>query len=247
MAGASFLRYGAGVIRAAFFLLLLLPGAALAQVAVNHGALDQLTPSAPAPATAATPPPAADKRPAARHAAPAWAPRIPPAASAPARAVKPRPRPVSVAPAPPPAAVLPPVAEAPKPASVPPPPPVPIVADAVGEFMPLQGGVRITFGPTKADLNQTTANALIEIAREVRADPTVDLSVLAYAAGLPDDPSTARRLSLSRALAARAVLISEGIASTRIYVRALGTAPGEGPPDRVDLVRAGLPAPGAKP
>ena len=65
--------------------------------------------------------------------------------------------------------------------------------------------------------------------------------MVATAAGSADDPSTPRRLSLSRALAARAVLITEGIASTRIYVRALGASgPPDGPPDRVD-VSAGLP------
>ena len=37
------------------------------------------------------------------------------------------------------------------------------------------------------------------------------------------------------ALVARAVLINEGIPSTRIYVRALGAAGGDGPVDRVDL------------
>ena len=64
----------------------------------------------------------------------------------------------------------------------------------------------------------------------------------AYAAGSPEDPSTPRRLSLARALAARAVLINEGIASTRIYVRALGSAADDGPADRVDL-SAAPPAP----
>ena len=47
----------------------------------------------------------------------------------------------------------------------------------------------------------------------------------------------------ARALAARAVLISEGIPSARIYVRALGAAGGDGPADRVDVTSA--PKPGA--
>ena len=81
----------------------------------------------------------------------------------------------------------------------------------------------------------------------MKADPNVDLNVYAYAAGVPDDASTPRRLSLSRALAVRAVLISEGIASTRIYPRALGATATDPPPDHVDLVRAGTPPPGAKP
>ena len=66
---------------------------------------------------------------------------------------------------------------------------------------------------------------------------------MAYAAGSAEDPSTPRRLSLARALAARAVLLHEGVASTRIYVRALG-ASGSGaaglPPDRVEVMQVGI-------
>ena len=42
-------------------------------------------------------------------------------------------------------------------------------------------------------------------------------NVMAYAAGTPEDPSTPRRLSLSRALAVRRVLMADGVASARIY------------------------------
>jgi len=58
---------------------------------------------------------------------------------------------------------------------------------------------------------------------------------VAYAAGRPEDPSTARRLSLSRALAVRAALMADGISSNRIYVRALGAQASDGPADRVDI------------
>ena len=81
-------------------------------------------------------------------------------------------------------------------------------------------------------------------------DTAQPVQVTAFAAGSPEDPSTPRRLSLARALAARAVLINEGIASTRIYVRALGSAAGDGPADRVDLSAApasAMPAPAAAP
>ncbi len=43
-------------------------------------------------------------------------------------------------------------------------------------------------------------------------------------------------MSLARALAARAVLINEGVPSTRIYPRALGAAGGDAGRDRVDVV-----------
>lgn len=237
----------AAALRTAMLAALLLPAAAVAQVSVNPGALDQLKPAAPsAPVTA---------KPAARPAAPPArrpvhptppAERAPAAKPAPPAAAKPKPRPVSVAPAPPPPVVLAPPVELPH-AAVPPPPPVPIVADAEGEPTTVPGGVRVTFGSGKADLNPRTDTALLGIAGQLKAEPTADVNLFAYAAGVPDDPSASRRLSLSRALAARAVLINAGVVSTRIYVRALGATASDGPPDRVDVVRVGTPAPEAKP
>jgi outer membrane protein OmpA-like peptidoglycan-associated protein len=70
--------------------------------------------------------------------------------------------------------------------------------------------------------------------------------VSAFAAGTPEDPSTARRVALSRALAVRSVLIAEGVPSARIYVKALGASSptaAEGPADRVDVTVGG----GARP
>ena len=63
--------------------------------------------------------------------------------------------------------------------------------------------------------------------------------MVAYAAGTPEDPSTARRLSLSRALAVRSALMADGVTSARIYVRALGATGGDEAPDRVDLAVMG--------
>lgn len=266
MAGLRGVRYTGRMIRTGLVALLLLPATTLAQVSVNRGALDQLKPSAPAKPTPAHPTPAPSSTghtardttnheqthdhesahrpaPAASRPATKSSHSVPPPEPKP----KPRPRPVTIAPAPPPAAVLPPVAEAPKPATTPPPPPVPILADAAGVPSSLPGGVRITFGAGSSDLNPATAKAVQGVANEVKASPDVDLNVFAYAAGVADDPSTSRRLSLSRALAARAVLISEGIVSTRIYVRALGSTPSDGPADRVDVVRVGTPSPAPSP
>ena len=62
------------------------------------------------------------------------------------------------------------------------------------------------------------------------------LQLKAYAGASGESVSTARRLSLSRALAVRAFLIEQDVRSTRIDVRALGVAADAGPPERVDLV-----------
>ena len=226
-------------------ILTLLATPALAQVSVNQGALDRLQPSA----TPASPSGSAQTSPSRGKSAsakakpkPAAARKAQPApAAAPTAKPKPKPRPTAVAPAPPPAPVLAPVVEAPKPVTVPP-PVVPVVADAVGTATTLAGGTRITFGEGKSDLNPATAAALQTLARAAKADPTIDLNVFAYASGPADDPSTSRRLSLSRALAARAVLIGEGIVSTRIYVRAMGNTgtAADAPPERVDVLRSGV-------
>ena len=65
------------------------------------------------------------------------------------------------------------------------------------------------------------------------------LQLKAYAEGIGNDTSKARRLSLSRALAVRSFLIENGLRSTRIDVRALGLARDGDVPDRVDIVLLG--------
>lgn len=136
---------------------------------------------------------------------------------------------------PPPAPVLAPLEPPPPKHPAPPPQPVPVVAGAMGEAMALPDGLRLTFAAGSADLNPATDAALQKLAHEAAAKPDTTITVNAYAAGSPDDPSSPRRLSLTRALIARAVLLAEGIGSTRIFVRALGANIGDGPPDRVDV------------
>lgn len=137
--------------------------------------------------------------------------------------------------APPPVAVLAPL-QPPPPAHVAPPTtPISVVAGAIGEALPIPDGLRLTFGSGSTDLNPATDAALQKLAHQAAGSPEAVVTVKAYAAGSADDPSTPRRLSLSRALAARTVLISQGISSARIYVRALGSNAEKGPPDRVDI------------
>jgi outer membrane protein OmpA-like peptidoglycan-associated protein len=220
-------------------LLLCLGGAAQAQTAtapaVNNNALDALKPAAPAP----RPQHPAQRAP--QHHAPAPGPKT--AARPPPP--PPPPKPPAVPTAPPAIAAIPPAVAVPM-QRPPEPPPIPVAADAPGDAAPLPGGLRATFGSGRSELNQATEAAIRGFARPLR-DTAQPVQVSAFAAGTPEDPSTPRRLSLARALAARAVLINEGIASTRIYVRALGSAAGDGPADRVDLSAAPLAAPAATP
>ena len=218
-------------------LLLALPGHGRAQN-VNNSALDALTPARPTPRPAPS-------RPTAPHAAAPARPQASkptPAAATARQAVPVPPKPPPTVPVAPPAiAAIPPAVAVPV-ARPPPPTSPPVAAGAPGEPSPIPGGVRVTFGPDRADLNGATLQALRDFARTMKGNEQETVNVVATAAGTADDPSTPRRLSLSRALAARSVLVNEGIASTRIYVRALGTNGPEGPADRVDLIASGIAA-----
>lgn len=227
--------------------------AASAQVTVNPGALD-LLPSQPARRAPAAPntTPARPSTPARRTPA---KPAVPPAADASPPATPPTTQAGSAATAAAPAAkptlptIPPAIAALPPAAPVPPPRPqpapvVPVAADAPGSATPIPGGIRVTFGKERQDLNPGTEAALRTLAKQLRPQDTVTINIYAYATGTAEDASTARRLALARALSARAVLINEGIASTRIYPRALGAAGGDTDKDRVDVV-AGAPGPPA--
>jgi outer membrane protein OmpA-like peptidoglycan-associated protein len=169
-----------------------------------------------------------------------------------AQAVKPNPPPVATRTtpaarpeAPPPAAqpVLPetqpeiasiaPITPSAPPAGPPPPPPV--TADAATEAAPTSSGLRLTFAPGQSDLSPDSNDSIKQLTQSAPAGDATTFNVLAYAPGKPDDPSTARRVSLSRAMAVRSALVADGIPSARIFVRALGEQHGDGPPDRVDV------------
>ena len=200
--------------------LCLLAAPALGQVSTNSNALDRLappsatsakTPATPPHRTTRHPPPA---KPAAKKLTAVAMPALPPA------------HPVIV----PPPIVMP--AHPP-----PPPPPVPMRADAAGTVSAIAGGIRITFGAGASDLNPATVAAIRDVAAKALASPTETVSITAWAPGPADDPSTARRLSLDRALAARAVMIQAGLLSDRIRAVAEGTTGiGSAAPDRADLV-----------
>ncbi len=204
--------------------VLLSAGAAFGQVSTDDKALDQLAPAPAAkPAPKASAPATASrtrKRPA-PHASPPVGKRL----TAPNMPVAPPANPV----------LLPPTFTMPA-HPPPPPPPVPVLPDAAGVALPLAGGGRITFGAGASDLNPATLAAVQAFARQVAANPALIVDVAAWAPGTADDPSTARRLSLDRALAVRAVLIHEGVLSDRIRAMAKGSLDiGAGPADRADF------------
>jgi outer membrane protein OmpA-like peptidoglycan-associated protein len=128
----------------------------------------------------------------------------------------------------------------------PPPPPIPVLPHAAGVASPLAGGTMVTFGVGHSELNPDTLAAIRAIATDALANPAIIIGITAWAPGTKDDPSTPRRLSLDRALAARAVLINAGIPSERIRAIAKGMNDiGTASPDRAEIIKI-LPPP-AKP
>jgi outer membrane protein OmpA-like peptidoglycan-associated protein len=237
------------------FALLLCAGTpALAQVTLDLHALDAVPGAKHAPPKANPPrhvthPVIAGKpsRPPSQQATATPAP-VPAPTSAPAA-------PPSAATAAPPAATLPDAAPAnvaiapiaPPPTAEAPPPPPPISDTAKSAAAPTGEGLRVTFGAGESDLSPASANAIHGLVKSAPAGDATSYNVVAYAAGTPEDPSTARRVSLSRALAVRSALIADGVGSARIYVRALGSTGGTEAPDRVEVTVLGGNAPASVP
>jgi len=208
--------------------------------------------SAPAPVVTPAPVPAPAPAPAPAPSKAAVGPMSLTPSTAPSRAAAPMPAPAPV-PAPAPAPV-----PAPAPAPVPPPAPVPVPAPAPAasagpgpvaltaqqpsssETASIAGGQEalstIAFDKESARLPDTARDTLAHLASRMTEDATLEVQLLAYAAGDEESASKARRLSLSRALAVRSFLIDQGVRSTRIEVRALGNKVPQGAPDRVDIV-----------
>lgn len=236
-------------------LLMLSTFPALAQVTVDMNALDQLKKPAPAGAREAAPKAVPPKPKAVKPKAPKPAPaeaaqpasgRAPTTAKAPPGFHAPLPELPGL---PPPNAELaplpPPVVSANKPAT----PPPAVLPTAAGTGAAAPGGLRITFGSGQGEMSPASEQSLKALVAKASRSETVSYNVLAYAQGTMEDPSTARRLSLARGLAVRSVLMSAGVPSTRIYVRALGANdPGlpnnaHAPADRVDVSVLGANAP----
>jgi outer membrane protein OmpA-like peptidoglycan-associated protein len=156
----------------------------------------------------------------------------PPAAAAKAQASGPAPQ-ASLAPqattAPPPTRGAPPASTTPTTAAEP--RTVPTVAPAV-----TPSAERILFQPDDASLADEAKQELDRLAARLGADGRLYVQLVAYASG-GGDASQARRLSLSRALAARSYLVDHGVEIKQIDVRPLGNKMEPGAvPDRIDLV-----------
>ncbi len=197
-----------------------------AQVTVDLNALDLL----PASKVAKPQPRPAPVKPRVKLSLPATAGT----ARAPSVTEAPAPSPISATPAP----VVASLTQSPASSEPPPSPPV--------ERTPL-ANLRLPFQAAQADLGGDGAATIKGLVDSAPAAEPISYTVLAYAGATPGDPSAARRLSLSRAMAVRTALMNNGVASTRIFVRALGSQAGDAGADRVDITLARTAGPGIKP
>lgn len=199
---------------------------------------------------ATSPAPAMSKPVAAKTApkAPAAAPRKPvmkakPAPKPAAMAAKAPPPAPAAAPAPPAPPSAPKAAKAPPPmpksAQAPPAPraPTPTQEAAAPAKVDIKPGkaLRVVFEETATKLPAGADAGLGQLATALRETKDYRVQLMAYAGAKGLSTSKARRISLSRALAVRSFLIDNGVRSTQIDVRALGSKTSEKPANRVDI------------
>lgn len=113
-----------------------------------------------------------------------------------------------------------------------------IEAKAEKESAPTHKGLIFRAGEsTLSPQNEKTLNETI--VPKALKETSTRLQILSFASSTDGSESSARRVSLSRALSVRDYLLSQHIDSSRIDVRALANQGGETPADRVDIVFTG--------
>lgn len=101
--------------------------------------------------------------------------------------------------------------------------------------------VSLTFAKDAGALDDAAKKDLDKIIKTLKSDSGVRAQIRAYASGTPETSGQARRLSLTRALAARSYVVDQNIPATRLDIRALGNGqsaldkPANGNLDRVDI------------
>jgi outer membrane protein OmpA-like peptidoglycan-associated protein len=127
------------------------------------------------------------------------------------------------------APVAPAVAAPVTPAVAAPPPVADIAASKVTSRLVFPAGVADIDAQTQGQLEK-------EILAKMNADPSSRLQIVAFATAVDEGISSARRVSLNRALGIRDFLKELGVAPYRMDVRAMGSSTTQSPVDRVDLL-----------
>ena len=100
---------------------------------------------------------------------------------------------------------------------------------------PTGRALQVVFADTASKMPAKAKKGLQALALKLKSKNTLRLQLMAFAGGKSLSSSKARRMSLSRALSIRSFLIENGVRSTRIDVRALGSKTTEKPLNRVDV------------
>jgi outer membrane protein OmpA-like peptidoglycan-associated protein len=111
------------------------------------------------------------------------------------------------------------------------PPEIPPASAAVGGAP----SVQILYAELETAVPAEAREALSTLAAQLKANDALRISVVAHASSNGDQTSTARRVSLARALAIRAHLIDQGVDNLRINVQAEGNKDPRDAPNRVDM------------
>jgi outer membrane protein OmpA-like peptidoglycan-associated protein len=94
----------------------------------------------------------------------------------------------------------------------------------------------IAFTPGASAVPATANGNLRALADRMAKDSALRVELIAYASDPEESVSRSRRLSTERGVNVRKELLSAGVESTRINLRALGEQSGGGAPDRVDVL-----------
>lgn len=103
--------------------------------------------------------------------------------------------------------------------------------------MDVENAVSLPFDGNDSRITPDMETVLKDITARLAADNGLRVQLNAFASGEAGNQSSARRISLSRALSARDYLVEQGgITPTRMDVRALGDQTQKQPVDRIDFV-----------
>jgi outer membrane protein OmpA-like peptidoglycan-associated protein len=95
----------------------------------------------------------------------------------------------------------------------------------------------IIFRPEETALDHKSSKTMLEsVLPSLKNNQNATIEIVAFASALPNaPPNTARRLSLTRALAVRSALMAHEIQEQRVIIKALGATEDGKPPDRLEI------------
>ena len=115
---------------------------------------------------------------------------------------------------------------------------VPDIKQEVAALAPLPNldDLTLRFNGSESDLDPNRKQSLDTIVEHMNTNDSLRLQLRSYAASADGSQSSARRISLARAIEIRKYIMDKGIRPTRIDVRALGDKTDQTPIDRIDMV-----------